>query len=269
MAHDHESIEYGLDEVKEVFDASVLTGTIVDVDYDNDTANVSIGELGLINNVSIFYHCEESNTIVGGSVAFYENDEVYILNKNGILNPSALDLQIVGLVTGLANCCYIRENFDVDLSDWIITESTPGKFDYLIIAEQLYVEANVPPGWSGNIRFKHIKQDIPVEFTLRFSSSGIAIAPGGGQSTAWIEIYYFNPNSGHNESVLLYFLQDRIYTYVPPVYWLGTGIQTVILTDYIPANAESIWIEIAFFMNALDGNTIINADIDYLTICGK
>lgn len=104
MAHDHEKITYGMNEVKELFDASVLTGTIVSVDTDNDKAHVNISGFGQINDVPIFYHCEGKNDTEGGATAFEEGDSVYVLNKKGRTSPGASDLQIVGFVGGLKKC---------------------------------------------------------------------------------------------------------------------------------------------------------------------
>ena len=106
MAHDHEEIVYGMNEVKELFDASVLTGTIVSVDTDNDKAHVNISGFGQINDVPIFYHCPGSIVVEGGSVAFSEGDSVYVLNKEGKVSPGASDLQIVGFVDGLRPCVW-------------------------------------------------------------------------------------------------------------------------------------------------------------------
>lgn len=104
MAHDHEKITYGMNEVKELFDASVLTGTIVSVDTDNDKAHVNISGFGQINDVPIFYHCEGRNDTEGGAAAFSDGDNVYILNKEGKASPGVSDLQIVGFVDGLKFC---------------------------------------------------------------------------------------------------------------------------------------------------------------------
>jgi hypothetical protein len=74
------------------------------VDTDNDKAHVNISGFGQINDVPIFYHCPGSIVVEGGSVAFLEGDSVYVLNKEGRINPGASDLQIVGFVDGLKSC---------------------------------------------------------------------------------------------------------------------------------------------------------------------
>lgn len=102
MAHDHEKIVYGIDEVKELFDASVMIGTIVNVDYETDKADVEVVGSGLISDIPIFYHCPESSVIEGGSAAFAEDDNVYILSREG--RVSAANLKIVGFVDGLKLC---------------------------------------------------------------------------------------------------------------------------------------------------------------------
>jgi hypothetical protein len=268
MAHDHEQIVYDIDEVKELFDASVMTGTIVSVDYDNDTADVNIGELGLISDIPIFYHCEGSNTVVGGSAAFYEDDGVYVLNKNGRLNPSTSDLQVVGLVAGLANCCYIKEDFDVDLSDWNFIHGAGDHLNYSIIAEKLRVWKVTNIG--SMLHCVHYKDDAPVEFILRFLTSGSASAMNpDDKSQAWVRIFYIE--SGIAKSIDWYFLQDKVYIYNPPLYWVGTGAKKITLLDYLPVNAEQIRLEIWFSLHIADvgGSASIDAYMDYITLCGK
>lgn len=115
MAHNHEYITYGLNEVKELFDAAVMTGTIVSVDTGNDTASVDINDYQQVDEVPIFYHCEGQSTVEGGSTAFSEGDSVYILNKEGVSSPGASDLKIVGFVDGLKPCImkfYLRLTID-------------------------------------------------------------------------------------------------------------------------------------------------------------
>jgi hypothetical protein len=57
----------------EVFNMKSYTGEIISVDYDNDTAVVSILDEGE-KTLPIFYYCEEAEDIVGGSNAFKEGD---------------------------------------------------------------------------------------------------------------------------------------------------------------------------------------------------
>lgn len=95
----HENIEYGMDDVKELFDSSVMTGTIIEVDYGSDTATVAIDGVGQKSGVAIFYHCAGAETVAGGSLAFLEGDSVYIVNKAG-------SMKIVGFTDGLKQCAF-------------------------------------------------------------------------------------------------------------------------------------------------------------------
>jgi len=96
MASIHETIAYTAGKLTELLDTTVLTGTIVSVDYVLDTARVNIGGTEY-SNVPIFYHCYGSEEVAGGSVAFAEGDSVYVLNKEG-------SLTITGFVDGLKSC---------------------------------------------------------------------------------------------------------------------------------------------------------------------
>jgi hypothetical protein len=104
MARSHEKIEYGINEVKNLFNASVMTGVIIEVNYDTDKADVEIDGLGRVNSVPIFYHCENETTTSQGSTAFEENDNVYILNEKGVVSPRISELKVIGFVGGLKTC---------------------------------------------------------------------------------------------------------------------------------------------------------------------
>lgn len=95
----HENIEYGMNDVKELFDSSVMTGTIIEVNYDSDMAQVAIDGIGQKSGIPIFYHCADADTVAGGSLAFSEGDSVYILNKAG-------SMKIVGFTDGLKPCIF-------------------------------------------------------------------------------------------------------------------------------------------------------------------
>ena len=127
MAHDHEQIVYGMNDVKELYDASVMTGTIISV-YESDKADVDISGLGLRSSVPIFYHCPGEDTVYGGAVAFEEGDSVYVLNKKGRLNPSASDLQIVGFVDGPKSCGF---RFKLTRGDETLITEDSGLLSYI------------------------------------------------------------------------------------------------------------------------------------------
>lgn len=103
MASDHEYIDFGLADVKKLFNTCLLTGQIISVDSANDKADVEIGGYGRKNGVPIFYHCPGSNTVEGGSSAFSEDDLVLVLagNAEGSTSP---DFKVVGFTDGLKQC---------------------------------------------------------------------------------------------------------------------------------------------------------------------
>lgn len=108
MASEHEYIEYGLSDVRELFNSEILTGVIVSVDKGEDTASVDITNYGLTNNVPIFYHCPNKTTVEGGSSAFIDGDSVLVLKKES-------DFKVIGFTDGLKPCTfnvYIRPTID-------------------------------------------------------------------------------------------------------------------------------------------------------------
>ena len=217
MAHDHESIEYGLDEVKEVFNASVLTGTIVSVDTENDKADVDISGFGLISAVSIFYHCGGESTVEGGAQAFEEGDSVYILNKKGIVNPSVSDLKIIGFVDGLKECEFyidvtintfipayyktvklIDNDGMVHIKDSSIEEpSKVGPFSNVAFPAKvyLYMVGNAPIITDDTgMLFSYFTENPVKEFTVRVETwqegatiavNGIVLGNGDQQKFSW------------------------------------------------------------------------------------
>lgn len=118
-------IDYGSD-LKSLFDTCFMTGTITDINWENDTATVND-----ISDVPIFYHCEgHTSSVEQGSSAFSspsqkapegvlnEGSAVLIINHTGAANPGASDLKIVAFADGfLRDCCYCPEDstgFDCD-----------------------------------------------------------------------------------------------------------------------------------------------------------
>jgi uncharacterized protein YkwD len=124
---DFETIDYDMlsaGNFEEFFEISQHIGVVTAVDGDNDTADITVDKLGAgsFADVPIFYHCEDSNTVAGGSAAFAVNDEVLVLNEGGKPYPSSGDLVIVGFKDELKSCghpiivlfCY---NYNVPLED--------------------------------------------------------------------------------------------------------------------------------------------------------
>lgn len=98
MASIHESFEYSVNEVTELFDTSMITGVIITVDHDNNTADVEIDGLGAVSAIPIHYHCEGATTVDDGHLAFTADDEVLIWAK------SLHEMKIVGFPDGIKAC---------------------------------------------------------------------------------------------------------------------------------------------------------------------
>lgn len=90
-------------EFNDVYDLSIHVGTITNIHYDTDLADITI-EGNPYADVPIFYHCPNETTITGGSAAFENGDQVYVISKEGICPPSQPNLKIVGRVSGLNEC---------------------------------------------------------------------------------------------------------------------------------------------------------------------
>jgi len=114
-------IAYGSD-LKSLFDTCFMTGTISDINWENDTATVNN-----ISDVPIFYHCEgHTSTVEQGSSAFGIGDDGLIISHTGAANPGASDLKIVAFEDGsLRACCYCPE----DSTDFDCDENNPENID--------------------------------------------------------------------------------------------------------------------------------------------
>lgn len=97
MASGHEYIEYGLNDVTELFDSEVLSGQIIEIYQDDDTADVEVSGYGRQNSVPVFYHCQGKENTDGGSAAFSEDDSVLILKQGN-------DFYVIGFTDGLKPC---------------------------------------------------------------------------------------------------------------------------------------------------------------------
>lgn len=107
MASNYEPIEYDVGDVKGLFDSCIKTGKIVEVDHENNKADIEIvvGEnTESFLDVPIHYHCPEKETVNDGHLAFEEDDEVYVLHDGSSFPLSSSTLKIIGLVTGLKKC---------------------------------------------------------------------------------------------------------------------------------------------------------------------
>jgi len=98
MASIHESFEYPVNEITELFNTSMITGVIITVDHENNTADVEIDGLGAVPAIPIHYHCEGATTVDDGHLAFADDDEVLIWAK------SLHEMKIVGFPDGIKAC---------------------------------------------------------------------------------------------------------------------------------------------------------------------
>lgn len=99
------------DEFTKFYETSLHTGIILDVDDDEDIADVTVKKLGVgqdeeidYEGVEIFYHCEGETGVAGGRAAFAVGDEVLILNEGGNCHPDTEDLCIVGFPEEVKPC---------------------------------------------------------------------------------------------------------------------------------------------------------------------
>ena len=103
-----DTIDYDLSssgDFEKLFDMSLHKGTITDVDYENNKADVVVADLEgtPYSDVEIFYHCEDDSTDNGAS-AFVIDDKVWVINEKGKCNPDSSDLKIVGFQETKKNC---------------------------------------------------------------------------------------------------------------------------------------------------------------------
>ena len=103
-----DTIDYDLsssEDFEKLFDMSLHKGTITDVDYENNKADVTIEDLEgtPYSDVEIFYHCEDDSTDNGAS-AFAVDDKVWVINEKGKCNPDSSNLKIVGFQETKKGC---------------------------------------------------------------------------------------------------------------------------------------------------------------------
>lgn len=139
MSSTHETIEYSRTpdrNVRDLVNTAVHTGTIIEVDYDEDTADVNID--GIVReDIPIFYHCERRETRSSGSSAFKGGDSVYILEKPGtVVLPEYI---IVGFVDGLKSCGWLEdwENL-ISESGLSVVSSSEGRYTIKTDAGHFY-----------------------------------------------------------------------------------------------------------------------------------
>jgi len=103
MSRQHETINYGLAEVPELFDTIIIKGTLKSIDDSTNSGTVETEKFGMIT-CPFFYHCEESVNVENGSFAFTVEDNVYVLIKNYRRKKSLSEKYIFARVDGLEFC---------------------------------------------------------------------------------------------------------------------------------------------------------------------
>lgn len=96
----------------EIMDANIFTATVDAIDYENDTADITIAEIGSFSDVEIFYHCQHCSNSNEGSLAFNVGDSVRVLNPKGSCSPSATapfsKMRIIGFSDGAKRYCKVE-----------------------------------------------------------------------------------------------------------------------------------------------------------------
>jgi hypothetical protein len=94
-----------------LFEASLHTGTLVEIYPEDDAAKVTVSNLGSekdqdieFDHIPIFYHCEGAEDTEGGSAAFSTGNEVLVLNEGGGCLPAPEDLSIIGFTDAVKPC---------------------------------------------------------------------------------------------------------------------------------------------------------------------
>lgn len=75
----HQYIEYGTSDVPELFDTCLKPATIIEIDHDNNQADVDVAGLGRLNGVPFFVHPPGEDTVDGASALFQADNLVTVL----------------------------------------------------------------------------------------------------------------------------------------------------------------------------------------------
>jgi len=139
MASQHEYINYGLSEVKELFDTCIIQAVVIQVNHENNTADIETETYGRVDGVPIFYHCEGQTTVDKGHTAFYEDDGVDVLCVNARGYVGVPQMKVVGFSSGeLKRCipdCYVVFTVHNNITEdetcivWNITKNLPAQID--------------------------------------------------------------------------------------------------------------------------------------------
>lgn len=107
-------------EAKDASTVHILVGTVTDVDTVNNKVDVNIDDYGNFADISVFYHCENSQTSDG--MPFLRGERVIIVNSGDAVNLSVADMKVIGFEDGLPRLCGIlcedieEENLGIDIA---------------------------------------------------------------------------------------------------------------------------------------------------------
>jgi hypothetical protein len=280
MAGDHEYITEFSHDVVGLFNTCILKAAIVEVDYDNDLADINIIEpaLGSRSNIPIFYHCENASTIKGGSAAFEPDDEVLVFCKNCKGGSfSANTMKIVGFVDGLKSCCVFKEHWGATLcenNDWRFT---------------LYSKCELPTSGvtlaNGIIsvsrinRSHHVLQKyyefIPVGAELAPREIKIKITANASGSPPLFSIVMLFMRFHPRQFVQLMFAINQwepTQWEDPPTVYIGDNggaEQIITLSDHFTIPEDSTLVGIEMSAHSSDAGHSASFDLDYIEIKGK
>lgn len=136
---DYETIAVKKEDVKQ---SHILIGKIgkigrkKDEEPDPGKADVDIEGKGLIKNVEIFYHCENSDKAKGTetlNIPFREKDRVIVINHGDVANLNPDDMRIIGFKDGLPRYCttqviYVKQTRGWDIQKCFVWDIEENKY---------------------------------------------------------------------------------------------------------------------------------------------
>lgn len=104
-ANKHQHIKFGMSEVKELVNTRVVNAVIIEIDMENNTADIETNRWGRVDDVPFFFHCGGEETVDHGHEAFYEDDPVLVMCINQRENPDSVPtMKIVAHAEKLYPC---------------------------------------------------------------------------------------------------------------------------------------------------------------------
>jgi len=101
----HDNLSFGLGDVPRLHDSCFITGKIIQINKNSNSADVHTDKYGRVNNVDIHYHCDGYTTTEYGYTAFSEEDDVKILCFGARSALNTPDMKIVGFMDGDLRQC--------------------------------------------------------------------------------------------------------------------------------------------------------------------